>query len=128
MPADTAPPPERNVLGTALEPCNPGLRAGYFRTGRCSTDASDRGVHTVCAEVTDAFLAYSRGRGNDLVTPRPEFDFPGLRAGDAWCLCVDRWLEAEAAGVAPPVRLEATHERTLVKAPLDRLRNPRKNP
>ena len=127
MPIDAS-PPERNVLGTALEPCNPNLRAGFFRTGRCSTGANDRGVHTVCAEVTDAFLAYSRSRGNDLVTARPEFNFPGLRAGDAWCLCVDRWLEAEAAGVAPPVRLGATHERTLDKVPLERLRSPRQAP
>jgi hypothetical protein len=86
---------------------------GFFRDGICRTHAQDVGTHVVCAVMTDEFLDYTRSRGNDLSTPRPEFDFPGLKAGDGWCLCVLRWKEAVNAGVAPPVRLEATHEKAL---------------
>ena len=86
---------------------------GFFRDGCCRTGRGDVGVHVVCARVTEDFLAYSRGRGNDLSTPRPEFDFPGLKPGDQWCLCASRWKEALDAGTAPPVVLEATHESAL---------------
>jgi hypothetical protein len=102
-----------NVLGEPLDPCSVDPLTGYFRDGCCRTDASDRGSHTVCAVVTEDFLSFSRARGNDLVTPRPAFGFPGLRPGDRWCLCVSRWKEALDAGVAPPVVLRATHVRAL---------------
>lgn len=82
---------------------------GFFRTGRCDTGPDDIGLHLVCARMTEAFLAFSVERGNDLVTPHPEFGFPGLKPGDCWCLCVQRWKEALEAGAAPPVRLASTH-------------------
>jgi uncharacterized protein len=103
----------RNVLGGELEPCGTDPLTGFYRDGCCETGPDDAGVHVVCAEVTDAFLAFSRSRGNDLVTPQPAFGFAGLRDGDRWCLCASRWAEALEAGVAPPVRLEATHARAL---------------
>lgn len=102
-------PGAKNVLGTPLRSCSTAPMTGYFRTGCCDTGADDHGVHVVCARVTAAFLAFSRGRGNDLSTPNPLFGFPGLRPGDQWCLCASRWKEALEAGVAPPVVLEATH-------------------
>ena len=102
-----------NVLGRPLQPCSTDPMTGYFRDGCCRTDASDRGLHVVCAVMTAEFLAFSLRRGNDLSTPRPEFDFPGLRPGDRWCLCAPRWKEALDAGAAPPLVLEATHEETL---------------
>lgn len=86
---------------------------GFFRTGDCRTGPQDRGTHVVCAVVTEAFLAYTKARGNDLSTPIPAYGFPGLKPGDRWCLCVLRWTEALAAGVAPPVVLEATHAKAL---------------
>lgn len=86
---------------------------GFYRTGSCDTGPEDRGVHVVCAQMTPAFLNFSRDRGNDLITPIPEYNFPGLKAGDRWCLCATRWQEAYEAGVAPPVVLEATHEAAL---------------
>ncbi len=86
---------------------------GYFRTGECFTGPQDRGSHTVCAEMTAEFLSFSVAQGNDLVTPRPDFDFPGLKPGDHWCVCASRWLEAYDAGVAPPVHLASTHEAAL---------------
>lgn len=110
-----------NVLGRPLEPCGTDPLTGYFRDGCCRTDASDRGLHVVCAVVTAEFLAFSRARGNDLSTPRPEFDFPGLRPGDRWCLCAQRWLEASLEGVAPPVVLAATHLNALGVVTLDQL-------
>jgi uncharacterized protein len=103
----------RNVLGGELETCGTEPMTGFQRNGCCETAAEDAGVHTVCAVVTAAFLRFTAERGNDLVTPRPEFGFPGLRPGDRWCLCASRWAEAHAAGVAPPVVLAATHARTL---------------
>jgi len=103
----------RNVFGEPLEDCSHDLETGFFRDGCCNTAEQDLGVHTVCARVTAEFLAFSKSRGNDLSTPVPAFDFPGLEPGDQWCLCAARWLEAFDAGVAPPVRLTATHERTL---------------
>lgn len=110
--------PARNVLGSKLVPCSENPRTGFFRDACCNTSDEDRGVHTVCAEVTAEFLAFSRAAGNDLSTARPEFGFPGLRPGDRWCLCATRWLEALEAGSAPRVVLEATHERTLDFVPL----------
>ena len=98
-----------NVLGTALVPCSYDPLTGYFRDGCCKTDESDTGSHLICARVTAEFLVFSTERGNDLVTPRPEYRFKGLKPGDRWCLCATRWAEALAAGVAPPVVLESTH-------------------
>jgi uncharacterized protein (DUF2237 family) len=112
---------DRNVLGQPLAPCGTDPLTGFFRDGCCRTGPDDLGVHTVCAIVTDAFLAFSAARGNDLRTPRPEYQFPGLHDGDRWCLCAARWLEAAHAGVAPPVVLAATHRRTLDLVPLDLL-------
>lgn len=86
---------------------------GFYRTGYCQTGPEDFGAHVVCAEMTEAFLKFSTERGNDLSTPRPEFNFPGLKPGDRWCVCAARWKEAEEAGCAPPVALNATHERVL---------------
>jgi uncharacterized protein len=106
-------PAGRNVLGQPIQPCSISPMTGFYRDGCCSTGPQDTGSHTVCATVTAEFLAFSRSRGNDLTTPRPEFRFPGLKPGDGWCLCVSRWREAFDAGVAPPVRLEATHEAAL---------------
>ncbi len=103
----------RNVLGEPLGPCGTDPMTGFFRDGSCRTCAEDTGRHVVCAEVTEAFLSYSRARGNDLVTPRPGFGFPGLKPGDRWCLCAARWEEARQAGLAPPVVLAATHAAAL---------------
>lgn len=99
----------RNVLGTELEPCSTDPLTGFYRDGCCNTGGEDAGVHVICAEVTDEFLAFSASVGNDLSTPNPAFGFAGLSAGDRWCLCASRWVEANEAGVAPPVVLEATH-------------------
>lgn len=107
------PPQARNVLGSALLPCSVAPLTGFFRDGCCNTASEDVGCHTVCAEMTAVFLVFSRARGNDLSTPRPEFGFAGLKPGDRWCLCAARWEEARLAGVAPPVLLEATHEAAL---------------
>ena len=112
-------PNGRNVIGGRLEICCTSPMTGFFRTGRCETGPQDLGAHVVCAEVTEEFLAFSRSRGNDLSTPMP--GFPGLRPGDRWCLCAERWREAFDAGVAPPVVLAATHERALEIVSLDDL-------
>jgi uncharacterized protein len=106
-------PGGRNVLGGPLLACSFDPLTGFFRDGCCQTGPEDLGSHTVCARVTDAFLEFSLSRGNDLSTPRPEYRFKGLSAGDRWCLCAARWKEAFEAGVAPPVVLEATHESAL---------------
>lgn len=103
----------KNVLGTELQVCCFAPRTGYFRDGFCRTDETDQGRHVVCAEMTDAFLRFSYDRGNDLITPRPEWSFPGLKAGDKWCLCALRWKEALGAGVAPGVYLHACHKKVL---------------
>lgn len=103
----------QNVLGTALEVCSRDPLTGFYRTGVCETGPQDSGRHVVCAQVTAEFLAFTRGQGNDLSTPRPEYGFPGLRPGDRWCLCANRWQEAYVAGVAPPVLLAATHAAAL---------------
>lgn len=104
---------EQNVLGTELQPCSEDPMTGYLRDGCCRHIDRDHGRHEVCAVLTEQFLAFSKARGNDLVTPRPELDFPGLSPGDRWCLCLGRWLEAHEEGVAPPVVLEATNETVL---------------
>ncbi len=114
-----APFPSRNVLGGPLKPCSTAPVTGFFRNGSCDTCAEDAGCHTVCVEVTEPFLESSRVAGNDLSTPRPEYDFPGLQSGDRWCVCASRWLEMIEAGVAAPVSLAATHERTLEIVPLE---------
>ncbi len=99
----------RNVLGDALETCSTAPLTGFYRNGRCDTGADDRGVHVVCAEMTAAFLSFSKRRGNDLVTPAPQYRFPGLEPGQKWCLCAARYAEAARANVAPPVDMRATH-------------------
>lgn len=109
----------KNVVGTSLEPCCGQRRLGFYRDGFCHTGDADKGRHVVCAVVTDAFLQFSLAQGNDLITPRPEWDFPGLKAGDRWCLCASRWLEAHEAGVAPPVLLNACHEKATEMISLD---------
>ncbi|MDD5201459.1 MAG: DUF2237 domain-containing protein [Terrimicrobiaceae bacterium] len=102
-----------NVIGSDLECCCADRATGFFRDGFCHTGPGDHNLHTVCAQITEEFLRFSYERGNDLVTPREEFGFPGLQPGDSWCLCVGRWAEALEAGVAPPVRLHATHASVL---------------
>ncbi len=111
MPLDDTDPVRRarNVLGGTLELCSLSPRTGFTRTGCCETGPTDLGSHTVCAEVSAAFLDFSKARGNDLSTPRPEYGFAGLKAGDRWCLCAPRWQEALEHGVAPPVVLQATN-------------------
>jgi len=103
----------KNILGTNLEVCSLNPITGFTRSGCCETGPEDLGQHTLCAEVTDEFLQFSKLQGNDLMTPRPEFNFTGLKPGDRWCLCASRWLEALEEGIAPPVILEATHEKAL---------------
>tara|TARA_B100001059_G_C17828859_1_gene583265 strand:- start:306 stop:677 length:372 start_codon:yes stop_codon:yes gene_type:complete len=104
---------EKNVFGEPLKMCCTKPMTGYFRDGVCRTISEDRGTHTVCAIMTNDFLAFSARQGNDLVTPMPYYEFLGLKEGDKWCLCVSRWIEAEKEGKAPKVILEATHEKTL---------------
>lgn len=113
--------PDLNVVGGDLLPCGTDPVTGFFRDGCCATGPEDLGSHTVCAIVTDEFLAFSLRAGNDLSTPRPEWGFPGLVAGDPWCVCAERWLEAHRAGVAPPVVLGATHARALEVVPIEAL-------
>lgn len=108
-----------NVLGGPLSPCSMAPLTGFFRDGHCNTCAQDAGSHTVCAVMTAEFLAYSAYVGNDLSTPRPEFQFPGLKPGDPWCLCAARFLQAHDEGCAPKVSLEATHMRALEIVPLE---------
>ena len=102
-----------NVLGSALVPCSYDPLTGFYRDGCCKTDEHDAGSHVICAKVTQEFLDFSVAVGNDLGTPRPEYRFSGLKAGDRWCLCARRWQQAHEAGVAPPVVLESTHARAL---------------
>ncbi len=111
----------RNFLGGPLQSCCTAPLTGFYRDGYCHTGPQDSGSHTVCARVSAEFLAFSQRRGNDLLTPRPEFGFPGLKPGDLWCLCVARWHEALQAGVAPPVVLAACHERALQVVTLEQL-------
>lgn len=111
-----------NVLGGALTPCSTQPLTGFFRDGHCNTCSEDQGSHTVCAVMTDEFLAYSKYVGNDLSTPRPEFGFDGLQSGDLWCLCAARFMQAFDEGCAPLVNLTATHQRALEIVPLDALK------
>jgi uncharacterized protein (DUF2237 family) len=112
----------KNVLGTPLQQCCTEPLTGFYRDGYCRTAAADTGSHVIAATITQQFLVFTKARGNDLITPRPEFYFPGLKEGDNWCLCALRWKEAYIAGVAPPVNLAATHEKALQYIPLDILR------
>ena len=111
-----------NVLGQPLKPCSFDPMTGFWRDGCCNTGPADRGRHTVCVRATAEVLAFSRARGNDLSTPRPEFGFPGLKPGDRWCLCAARWVEALAAGMAPKVILASTHRSVLDLVPLEVLK------
>lgn len=110
-----------NVLGTKLKPCCQEPATGYFRDGYCRTIQEDTGTHVVCAIMTAEFLEFTRQKGNDLTTPIPQWNFPGLKPGSKWCLCVSRWLEAEKEGKAPFVVLEATHIKALDYTSLEKL-------
>ena len=111
--------PSLNVYGKPLRVCCMQPTTGFFRNGCCDTSEEDFGIHTVCVIATNAFLEFSKSKGNDLSTPAPEFQFPGLSEGDKWCLCATRWLEAYQAGVAPKVIISATHQKTLDIIPLN---------
>ena len=111
----------KNVLGTDLQTCSRSPLTGFRRNGKCETGREDYGLHVLCAEMTEEFLAFSKAQGNDLTTPNPEWEFPGLVPGDRWCLCVTRWKSAMQAGLAPPVVLEATHPSTLEFVSLEEL-------
>jgi uncharacterized protein len=112
----------KNVLGGQLEVCCTSPMTGFYRDGICNTGAGDMGAHVVCAQMTEEFLAYTKSQGNDLSTPVPAYHFPGLKAGDRWCLCANRWQEALEAGVAPPVILSSTHALALEYVSLDDLK------
>ncbi|MDZ8223794.1 DUF2237 domain-containing protein [Nostoc sp. ChiVER01] len=112
----------KNVIGGNLEACCTSPMTGFYRDGFCRTGGQDFGSHVVCAEVTSEFLEFTKSHGNDLSTPVPDFNFPGLKPGDRWCLCASRWQEALDAGVAPPVVLSATHARALETVSLDELK------
>jgi uncharacterized protein (DUF2237 family) len=111
-----------NVIGTPLESCGDDPVTGYYRDGNCSTGDQDVGRHTVCTRVTQEFLEFSREQGNDLITPIPEYGFPGLKPGDQWCVCAMRWKEAYEAGKAAPILIRATHARTLKIVSLEALK------
>ena len=111
----------KNVLGTDLKSCSQNPKTGFFRDGFCRTNEKDQGKHVVASIMTDEFLTFSKSKGNDLTTPNPIYGFPGLKKGNKWCLCAMRWQEAYAAGYAPKVILEATHERALDYIKLDTL-------
>jgi uncharacterized protein len=113
---------EKNVLGGALALCSASPRTGFYRDGCCNTGTEDQGLHVVCAQMTREFLEFARAQGNDLVTPAPEYGFPGLKPGDRWCVCAGTWRQAYEAGVAAPVVLAATHEETLAVVPLAALK------
>ncbi|MFT6371090.1 MAG: hypothetical protein ACJAWH_002175 [Maribacter sp.] len=113
----------KNVLGTELQPCCFEPKTGFYRDGFCKTGEEDFGTHIVCAMMTNEFLEYTKSRGNDLSTPIPQWGFPGLREGDKWCLCIMRWLEAEKAGKAPKIALEATNEKALDYTTLELLKS-----
>ena len=113
---------QRNVLGGRLQSCSTAPMTGFFRDGCCHTGPQDAGSHTVCSIMTEEFLAFSQSVGNDLSTPRPEFDFAGLRAGDRWCLCAARWEQARLSGAAPKVVLEATNQAALAHVELEHLK------
>lgn len=110
-----------NIYGEKLIPCSVKPMTGFYRTGSCQSEEDDTFVHSICVVVTEDFLEFSKNAGNDLITPHPEWHFPGLVPGDRWCLCASRWVEAWKAGVAPQVVLEATHEKTLELVSLSEL-------
>lgn len=112
----------RNVLGGELQECSSDPVTGFFRTGRCEVTPEDRGLHAICVVLTEEFLRHQVSVGNDLVTPRPEWSFPGLKPGDRWCVVAMRWLQAHSAGAAAPVVLAATHEAVLQMVPIEVLR------
>ena len=114
---ETRVPPQLNIFGDPISPCSTDPVTGYFRDGCCNTDEFDVGSHTVCAEMTEEFLTFSKSRGNDLSTPRPEFDFKGLKPGDNWCVCASRWLQAEKEGFAPKVFGKSTNRLALTVIP-----------
>ena len=114
---------DKNVLGEKLETCGTEPLTGYFRDGSCASDESDIGSHTVCAKVTKEFLEFSKSMGNDLTTPRPELGFDGLKEGDSWCLCANRWLEAYQSGAAPKVKLKSTNMKSLEVIDIDVLKS-----
>ena len=113
---------EKNVLGGELALCSASPRTGFYRDGCCNTGPEDHGLHVVCVQMTAAFLEFARRQGNDLVTPAPEYGFPGLKPGDRWCVCAGTWRQAYENGVAAPVVLAATHEETLAVVPLAALK------
>ena len=113
---------DKNVLGGVLAPCSTAPRTGFYRDGCCNTGPEDLGLHVVCAQMTADFLVFARAQGNDLITPVPEFGFPGLKPGDRWCVCAATWRQAFDAGVAPPVVLAATHEEALAVIALEALK------
>ena len=115
-------PSQLNVFGEPIEECSSRPMTGFYRNGCCDTGPDDLGVHSVCVRVTAEFLEYSRSRGNDLSTPMPAYGFPGLKPGDCWCLCAERWKEALADGMAPPVKLAGTHAKTLEYVSLEALK------
>ena len=115
--------PPKNVLGRSLQSCCFQPKTGFYRDGFCKTGEEDYGTHVVCAIMTEEFLAFSKSRGNDLTTPVPQWSFPGLVPGDKWCLCVLRWVEAQQAGFAPKVVLEATHEKALEHTSIELLKS-----
>jgi|TARA_B110000914_G_C15357316_1_gene396820 uncharacterized protein (DUF2237 family) len=112
---------QKNVLGQDIGECSCKPMTGWYRDGSCKTDEMDRGSHTVCCIVTEEFLEFARSRGNDLITPMPQFDFPGLKPGDSWCVCASTWLESLNEGMACPVDLEATNITALEIIPLELL-------
>ena len=114
---------QKNVFWETLEPCSNEPLTGWLRDGCCNTDKNDRGIHTVCAKVTNEFLVWSKKVGNDLITPHPEFGFPGLKEGDSWCLCAERWVEAYEADKAPKLFLKKTNHRTLDIVPMELLKD-----
>ena len=113
---------QKNVFGEEIETCCESPITGFFRDGFCHTDDTDEGVHTICVSMTEDFLEFSKSKGNDLSTPRPEFNFPGLKEGDGWCLCAERWVEAYEVSMAPKLYIKRTNLRTLDIVPLDVLK------
>lgn len=111
----------KNVLGTALQTCCTNPLTGFYRDGKCNTGPDDVGKHTICVNLTDEFLKHQQSIGNDLITPRPEYGFPGLKAGDHWCVCIDRWKQSYDAGILAEARLEATHENALQTVTMEML-------
>ena len=113
---------QKNVFGEEIETCCESPITGFFRDGFCHTDDTDEGVHTICVSMTEDFLEFSKSKGNDLSTPRPEFNFPGLKEGDSWCLCAERWVEAYEVSMAPKLYIKKTNLRTLDIVPLEILK------